>query len=368
MALTKIPGSMLEAGAVAASLGYVPLAPSSIGATVQAWDADLDAISALATTAGFLKKTGAGTWAIDTTTYIASTAIGTTVQAWDLDLDAIAGLTGTSGFLKKAGPGNFTLDTNTYLTSASTLTAGNLSGTIPSAVLGNSSHFIGTTSIALNRASASQTLTGVSIDGSAASATTATNLSGGTVSATTGAFSNTLNVTGKITGSSNADIAGAITATGTAAAVYWQDRTTTTNNWAWYSSASIARLYSGISGNTGDRLTIDASGNTVASGNVTAYSDESLKTNWRDLADDVIEQMALVKMGIYDRIDTGATQVGVSAQSLLRVIAPAVSKDADGKYLTVAYGNAALAMCVALSRRVVDLSERLAAVQQKVGA
>ena len=53
------------------------------------------------------------------------------------------------------------------------LAAGQLSGTIPSAVLGNSSLFIGTTSIALNRASASQSLTGVSIDGSAGSATTA---------------------------------------------------------------------------------------------------------------------------------------------------------------------------------------------------
>jgi hypothetical protein len=54
------------------------------------------------------------------------------------------------------------------------LPAGQLSGTIPSGVLGNSSLFIGTTSIALNRASASQSLTGVNIDGSAGSATTAT--------------------------------------------------------------------------------------------------------------------------------------------------------------------------------------------------
>jgi hypothetical protein len=53
------------------------------------------------------------------------------------------------------------------------LTAGGLTGTIPSGVLGNSSLNIGTTSIALNRTSASQTLTGVSIDGSAGSATTA---------------------------------------------------------------------------------------------------------------------------------------------------------------------------------------------------
>jgi hypothetical protein len=51
------------------------------------------------------------------------------------------------------------------------LTAGNLAGTIPSGVLGNSALFVGTTSIALNRASLAQTLTGVSIDGNAATAT-----------------------------------------------------------------------------------------------------------------------------------------------------------------------------------------------------
>lgn len=54
------------------------------------------------------------------------------------------------------------------------LPAGQLSGTIPSAVLGNSTVYIGTTAIVLNRSSASQSLTGVSIDGSAGSATTAT--------------------------------------------------------------------------------------------------------------------------------------------------------------------------------------------------
>ena len=53
------------------------------------------------------------------------------------------------------------------------LPAGQLSGTIPSAVLGNSSLYVGTTSIALNRSSSAQSLTGVNIDGSAGSATTA---------------------------------------------------------------------------------------------------------------------------------------------------------------------------------------------------
>ena len=60
------------------------------------------------------------------------------------------------------------------------LPAGQLSGTIPSSVLGNSSLYIGTTQIALNRASASQSLTGVSIDGSAGSAGSATNATNAT--------------------------------------------------------------------------------------------------------------------------------------------------------------------------------------------
>jgi hypothetical protein len=56
------------------------------------------------------------------------------------------------------------------------LTAGNLSGTIPSAVLGNSTVYIGTTAVALNRTTASLALTGISIDGNAGTATTATNV------------------------------------------------------------------------------------------------------------------------------------------------------------------------------------------------
>jgi hypothetical protein len=60
------------------------------------------------------------------------------------------------------------------------LPAGELTGTIPSTVLGNSSLHIGTTTIALNRTSASQSLTGVSIDGSAGSAVSATNATNAT--------------------------------------------------------------------------------------------------------------------------------------------------------------------------------------------
>jgi len=75
-------------------------------------------------------------------------------------------------------PSTGTLSATVFSGSAASLTsipAGQLTGTIPSTVLGNSTVYIGTTGIALNRTSASQTLNGVSIDGSAASATNATN-------------------------------------------------------------------------------------------------------------------------------------------------------------------------------------------------
>ena len=69
--------------------------------------------------------------------------------------------------------------------SLTSLTAGNLSGTIPSSVLGNSTVYIGTTAVALNRASASISLTGTSIDGNAGTATTATTATNATNTGTT---------------------------------------------------------------------------------------------------------------------------------------------------------------------------------------
>lgn len=47
----------------AASSGTSPLVPANIGSTVQAWDADLDAIAALSGT-GFARRTGTNTWSV----------------------------------------------------------------------------------------------------------------------------------------------------------------------------------------------------------------------------------------------------------------------------------------------------------------
>jgi len=98
--------------------------------------------------------------------------------------------------------------------------------------------------------------------------------------------------------------------------------------------------------------------------NITAYSDERVKTNWRDLRPDFIERLAEVKHGIYDRTDQVSTQVGVSAQSLQKILEYAVMESDEGQ-LSVAYGNAALVAAVKLAERVVALEARLAALEAK---
>jgi len=87
-------------------------------------------------------------------------------------------------------------------------------------------------------------------------------------------------------------------------------------------------------------------------------SDERLKTNWRDLPPDFLALLAQVKHGIFDRIDSGNTQVGVSAQSLQPVLAQSVVPGDKG-YLTVDYGPAALVACIQLAQRVLDLEKKL---------
>ena len=98
-----------------------------------------------------------------------------------------------------------------------------------------------------------------------------------------------------------------------------------------------------------------------ASGNVTAYSDERLKTNWRDMPEDYVTGLAKVKVGIYDRTDgEQLTQVGVSAQSLQQILPEAIiTADDDIKTLSVNYGGAALASAVELAKKVVEQEERI---------
>jgi predicted RecA/RadA family phage recombinase len=118
-----------------------------------------------------------------------------------------------------------------------------------------------------------------------------------------------------------------------------------------------------IINNGGFRCAI--SNSIVASGNITAYSDERLKTNWRDMPDNYVSRLAEVKVGIYDRIDeTEMSQVGVSAQSLQKLLPEAIMTAKDEmQTLSVNYGSAALASAVELAKHIVKQDERIARLE-----
>lgn len=96
-------------------------------------------------------------------------------------------------------------------------------------------------------------------------------------------------------------------------------------------------------------------GDIIASGNVSGFSDESLKTNWQSLGMDFVLKLSNVKSGIYERIDqNNKLQAGVSAQSLLTTLPEAVVTNADG-LLGINYGNAALVSAIELAKVIITL-------------
>lgn len=275
----------------------------AIGTNVQAWDTHLDQIAALVPTADNFIVGNGTSWTLETPAQARTSlgvVIGTNVQAWDADLDAIAALAGTSGFLKKTAANTWSLDTSTYLTSAVTSVtagAGLSGGTITS-----------TGTIALPT-------TGVS-----AGSYTSTSL--------------TVDAYGRITAASSG--AGASPGGATTQVQY-------NNAGAFAGSANLT--FNGT--------------NLTCGGTVTANSDESLKTNWRELPADFVERLADVKHGTYDRTDMPLTQDGVSAQSLRKLLESSVLENEDG-LLSVAYGNAALVSAIQLAKRLVALEATVA--------
>lgn len=99
---------------------YLGLTKVEVGASGDTWgtkiNANADAVDALFGTGPALLVSKGGTGAI--TAAAARTnlgvAIGSNVQAWDADLDAIAALAGTSGLLRKTAANTWSLETTAY--------------------------------------------------------------------------------------------------------------------------------------------------------------------------------------------------------------------------------------------------------------
>lgn len=130
-------------------------------------------------------------------------------------------------------------------------------------------------------------------------------------------------------------------------------------------SGWVLRFMTSVSGTPTQRYAFTDTGNFTASANVTAYSDETLKTNWRNLPKDYIEQLAKVKYGTYDRVDIELTQDGISAQSLRPLLPNSIQEDEKG-ILSVNYGGAAMVSAVALAERVVEQDKRIAELERLI--
>ena len=127
-------------------------------------------------------------------------------------------------------------------------------------------------------------------------------------------------------------------------------------------NSGIANFY--IRDGTTVIYTFNDNGSFTATGDVTAYSDERLKENWKDLPEGFVANLAGVKSGTYNRIDLdGKKQVGVSAQSLQTLLPDAVIESGDT--LAVNYGNAALASAIELAKKVVELEARIKELEGK---
>ena len=106
-------------------------------------------------------------------------------------------------------------------------------------------------------------------------------------------------------------------------------------------------------------------GSIQASGNVTAYSDERLKKDWKPLGVDFVEKWAALKHGIYTRVDSGDISVGIGAQSLQKFLPEAITETPDGT-LAVNYGGAVAVASIEVAKRVLDLEQQVKALMEKL--
>jgi len=292
-------------------------------------------------------------------------AIGTITSGGAVELvllsnGTVAGTWDVHGFL----PENVTWGTNALNLGSTVITGGTWNGgTIPTAYGGTGLTTFTAANGALYSTSSSALAAGtlpVAAGGTGATSQTAyAVLCGGTTS--TGAYQSIAGVgsSGQVLTSNGAGAlptfqaaAGAtITGTTTSATYYVIGTTSTSGS---LTTASISNT---------NVVSYNASTGALTAVSHVSSSDESLKTNWRDVAPDFIEQLAGVKSGIFDRVEGGNTEVGVGAQSLQKALAEAVVSGEDG-LLSVNYGGAALVAAIKLAERVVALEARLAALEK----
>lgn len=133
-----------------------------------------------------------------------------------------------------------------------------------------------------------------------------------------------------------------------------------------FATTELMRL--DASGNLGIGLNnpsekLHVTGNILATGNITALSDERLKTDWQELSTTFLQDITKIKSGTFTRIDTNERQAGVSAQDVQRILPEVVINSSTT--LSLAYGNLAMVTVVELTKKVLELENKINQLLEK---
>ena len=130
--------------------------------------------------------------------------------------------------------------------------------------------------------------------------------------------------------------------------------TTTTGTYYVVGTTSTSGSLTTASISNTNAVSYNASTGALTAVSMVSSSDERLKTNWAGLDLDFVARLSDVKHGTFERISSGNREVGVTAQSLQKVIPEAVIEGDDGM-LSVNYGGAALVATIELAKVVQEL-------------
>ena len=136
-----------------------------------------------------------------------------------------------------------------------------------------------------------------------------------------------------------------------------------TNSTSYYKAPAGGHEFRG-SANTGI-FTIDNTGNVTAAGEVTANSDERIKTNIRTI-ENALDKVTQLRGVEYDRTDIEAHQIGVIAQEVEKVL-PEVVHDNENGLKSVAYGNLVAVLIESIKELKGEISELRAELDELKG-
>lgn len=318
--------------------------------------------SAVAGTTTFTLPATTGTAALQGDTHY----VGTTAVALNRT-SANQALTGISSV---ALPGS----TSGTITLQPAATAGTNTITLPAATgtvdLQGNTFYVGTTAIANNRTSASQTLTGVSIDGNAATATTASSVTNGLTTSNYSSYALPLTggtLTGLLVGApgpSNLNItnhndAGNFSvrsqnSAGPAMISFHRPGIYATNM-----GIDTDNVFKIGGWSAGVMISLTGS-NCTLPGTLTINSDIKLKENLVPISNALDKVKALTGYN-YNRIGSESLEMGVVAQEVQAILPELIHADSEGT-LSVAYQN----MVALLIEAVKEQSAEIAALKEQV--